>query len=220
MIQTAWVSLGKVEYDDALKIQTAKATSLLNDKSNDQTIYTVEHPPTITIGRAGIPEHIVASESRLKELGIKTYKVDRGGDVTYHGPGQLVIYPILHLDPWGNDVGKYVFMLEEVVIRSLKEQGIRSERLGGLPGVWVDDKKICAIGARARRRISREFVTSHGLALNINTNLNHFATIIPCGITNKGVTSVAEELSTKVTLADWEKQLLHAFAEVFQMVFQ
>ncbi len=219
MIQATWVSLNKKEYDDALVIQNKKAESLLEDKSNEQTIYAVEHPPTITIGRSGTREHIIASEDELNRIGMKIYEVDRGGDITYHGPGQLVVYPVLHLKPWDNDVRKYVYMLEEVVIRSLREAGIRAERAEGLPGVWIGNKKICAIGARARRRRSREFVTSHGIALNVNTNLEHFSTIIPCGLSNKGVTSISQALSTEVTLPEWEQRLRFMFSEIFQMSF-
>jgi lipoyl(octanoyl) transferase len=224
MIQATWKSLSQTEYDEALEIQNAQATRLLQAESDEQTIFTVEHPPTITIGKDGTPEHIIASETRLKEIGMKIYSVDRGGDVTYHGPGQLVVYPVLHLGPWGNDVRKYVRMLEETVIRTLRVAGLHSERMDGFPGVWIGDQKICAIGVRARRKKNREFVTSHGLALNIAPDLSHFSTIIPCGLSNKGVTSIAQELKessalASVTFSEWESHLQAMFADVFELRF-
>lgn len=217
MIQGKWISLGKTDYDEALQIQNASAEKLLADASQEQTVYTVEHPPTITIGRAGSRENIVASKERLDEIGMSVYDVDRGGDVTYHGPGQLVVYPVLHLEPWGNDITKYVFMLEEVVIRALQDVGITSNRAEGLPGVWVGNNKICAVGARARRRLSREFVTSHGIALNVSTNLSHFSTIIPCGISDKGVTSLEQEMHNSQSWLEWEGRIRKTFSEVFEM---
>lgn len=216
-IAASWVRLGRMNYADALQKQKDRVTALLSGQDDEQTIFTVEHPPTITIGRNGSNDHIVASKDRLAELGFEVYAVDRGGDVTYHGPGQLVVYPILHLSPWNNDVGGYVRRLEETVIRALGEVGITAGRIEGLPGVWVGDAKVCAIGARMQRRPSGEFVTSHGLALNVNTDLTHFSTIVPCGIHDKGVTSVAELLNEKVSFDEWENRLQRAFVEVFDL---
>lgn len=212
----SWVSLGALAYDEALDIQQTQNRRLLELQSEDQTIFTVEHPPTITIGRNGSTDHIVASEQRLNDLGFVVRHVDRGGDVTYHGPGQLVVYPVLHLAPWENDVSLYVRNLEEVVIVALAGVGISAGRAEGYPGVWVDNRKICAVGARVRKRPSGEFVTSHGIALNVHTNLSHFDAIIPCGITDRGVTSVAREIGKHVDLVEWEQRILQAFQSVLE----
>lgn len=210
-----WVSLGHMAYDDALSVQQARATALLNAEDDEQTVYSVEHPPTITIGRSGTFNHILASRTQLEAMDMTVVEVDRGGDVTYHGPGQWVVYPVLHLNPWGNDIGRYVRMLEECAILALEGVGIPAQRQEGLPGAWIENQKICAIGARVRRRPSGEFVTSHGLALNVTTDLNHFSTIIPCGITDRGVTSVAEQLGERVVFDTWEERLKQAFENVF-----
>lgn len=214
-IPVEWIPLGRMDYDNALAIQMARNASLLAGEDDRQTVYTVEHPPTITIGRNGTTEHILFSEERLTELGFTVRHVDRGGDVTYHGPGQLVVYPILHLNPWENDVAAFVRRLEEMVILALAEVGIASDRSEGYPGVWVGDRKICAIGARMKRRPSGEFVTSHGIALNVTTDLSHFNAIVPCGIADRGVTSIARELGEHVDWMEWEKRIQDAFVSVF-----
>jgi lipoyl(octanoyl) transferase len=212
-----WISLGTCPYQMALDIQYERAQALLDGKDEQQTIYSVVHPPTITIGKHGNQENIVASEDELGTLGVDVFQVDRGGDVTYHGPGQWVLYPVLHLGPWKNDVGRYIHNLEETVIASLRDVGIAGQRVQGLPGVWVDNAKICAIGARLRRRSTGEFVTTHGIALNVTTNLTHFDLIVPCGIRDKSVTSVAEELRTEVDFAAWEWRLQQHFYEIFDL---
>ncbi|MDQ0188418.1 lipoyl(octanoyl) transferase LipB [Alicyclobacillus cycloheptanicus] len=221
-ISVRWVSLGRLAYDDALAAQQAQSEKLLAGSGDEQTVYAVEHPPTITIGRGGSRDHIVAPPSELERIDMTVREVDRGGDVTYHGPGQFVLYPILHLEPWGNDIGRYVRMLEECAIRVLAEVGITADRMEGFPGVWVGNNKICAIGVRARRRPSGEFVTSHGIALNVTTDLSHFQTIIPCGLADKGVTSVAQELglTEPFDFAAWEKRMQHAFTDVFNVQLQ
>lgn len=218
------VPLGKMRYDRALEIQKRRAKALSTGQDDLQTVFTVEHPPTITIGRNGSDENIVATEDYLKTHDFSVYHVDRGGDVTYHGPGQLVVYPVLHLAPWGNDVGRYVRNLEQVVIDALAQVGIHAGRDDMHPGVWVNDEKICAVGCHVQRRRPREFVTSHGIALNIATDLSHFDTIIPCGIKDKGVTSVAQlsEQSRGVgsSLEDWTKLVLCHFETVFGLQFE
>lgn len=214
-----WTDLGTMDYDIALHVQDSQSARLLQLMDDQQTVYAVEHPPTITIGRNGTTENIVASQESLAQMGFTVRHVDRGGDVTYHGPGQAVLYPVLHLNPWGNDVGRYVRNLEECVILALAEAGIKGARLEGYPGVWVGESKVCAIGARVKRRQSGEFVTSHGLALNVTTNLSHFQTIIPCGISDKGVTSIAELLGDGVTLSEWQSRLKSSFATVFKIDF-
>lgn len=214
-----WTFLGQMGYDEALQIQESRAEELLKLSDEQQTVYSVEHPPTITVGRNGTRDHIVVSDQQLLEMGFSVHNVDRGGDVTYHGPGQAVLYPVLHLNPWRNDVGSYVRNLEECVILALREVGIAGQRLDGYPGVWVHDDKVCAIGARVKRRATGEFVTSHGLALNVRTDLSHFETIIPCGISDKGVTSVEKLLGVETTMEEWQGRLKKSFQEVFDADF-
>ncbi|QSO54934.1 lipoyl(octanoyl) transferase LipB [Alicyclobacillus curvatus] len=207
-------------YQAALRAQEQQAAALLSGEKDEQVVFTVEHPPTITIGKDGTREHIVASDDELSRLGFEVFQVDRGGDVTYHGPGQLVVYPVLHLGPWNNDVSRYVRMLEEVVLAALRQVGVAGRRVEGYPGVWVGNAKVCAIGARVKRRKTGEFVTSHGLALNVTTDMTHFQTIIPCGIVDKGVTSIQELTSDLVSYVDWQQRILNSFAEVFAVSLQ
>jgi lipoyl(octanoyl) transferase len=215
-----WLDLGKMAYQAALRAQEQQAAALLSGEKDEQVVFTVEHPPTITIGKDGTREHIVASDDELSRLGFEVFQVDRGGDVTYHGPGQLVVYPVLHLGPWNNDVSRYVRMLEEVVLAALRQVGVAGRRVEGYPGVWVGNAKVCAIGARVKRRKTGEFVTSHGLALNVTTDMTHFQTIIPCGIVDKGVTSIQELTSDLVSYVDWQQRILNSFAEVFAVSLQ
>ncbi len=221
LTQVRAVSLGRTAYDDALSIQQGRASALLNMQDEQQTVYAVEHPPTLTIGKSGSEANILASPEELAELGMVVRHIDRGGDVTYHGPGQVVMYPVLHLEPWGNGIRRYVEMLEETAIEAAATAGIEAHRADGYPGVWVKNAKICAIGVRARRRATGEFVTTHGIAFNVTTNLAHFATIVPCGLHDKGVTSVAQELGPDAapSFADWEQRLFAAFGRVFEVDF-
>ncbi|GGI95650.1 octanoyltransferase [Alicyclobacillus cellulosilyticus] len=219
-VAACWTELGQTAYEEALAVQQARVEALLAEVDERQVVYAVEHPPTITIGRNGSEENILLPRDRLAQMGISVFAVDRGGDVTYHGPGQVVVYPILHLGPWGNDVGWYVRSLEESVILALRTEGIQGERREGYPGVWVGDEKICAVGARVRRRKSGEFVTSHGLALNVTTDLSHFGVIVPCGIRDKGVTSVAQVTGRAADWHDWAGRLRTAMAEVFGFAWE
>ncbi|ACV58768.1 lipoyl(octanoyl) transferase LipB [Alicyclobacillus acidocaldarius] len=210
-----WRSLGVVPYDDALDMQVSQALKLLNLEDDAQTVFALEHPRTITVGRNGSDANILLPVEVLTRKGFEVRMVDRGGDVTYHGPGQWVLYPVLHLAPWGNDVARFVRNLEEVVIRALAEVGIESRRIDDLPGVWVGEDKICAVGARVKKRPSGEFVTYHGIALNVNTNLQDFDVIVPCGIRDRGVTSVAAVLGAPQDMKAWEDRLRRHFSEVF-----
>ena len=153
----------------------------------DQLVF-VEHPPTITLGRNADSMHVLESPGRLRSLGIAVEETDRGGDVTYHGPGQVVAYPIMDLKQWRRDVGAYLRALEDVIMAALLDFGIRSRRERGLTGVWVDGAKIAAMGVHLSR-----WVTSHGLALNVETNLDHFRLIVPCGL-SQPVTSMQQVL--------------------------
>jgi len=177
----------------------------------------VEHPHVYTLGKSGKPEHLLLSETQLEEKNASFYKINRGGDITYHGPGQLVGYPILDLDNFFTDIHKYLRFLEECIILTLREYGLKPERSKGETGVWLDvgtpfARKICALGVRASR-----WVTMHGFALNVNADLGYFDHIIPCGIRGKAVTSLNVELGRReVPMKEVEAKLLKHFAGVFE----
>ena len=175
----------------------------------------VEHPHVLTLGKSGVMEHLLMSEEFLKERNISFYKVNRGGDITYHGLGQVVGYPILDLDNFFPDIHQYLRYLEEVIILTLADYGLKGERSKGETGVWIDTgtplaRKICAMGVRASR-----WVTMHGFALNVNTDLSYFNYIIPCGISDKAVTSLQAELGHSVDLEEVKEKILRHFLEVF-----
>jgi lipoyl(octanoyl) transferase len=175
------------------------------------------HPHVYTLGKSGHIENLLVNDTRLKELNVSFYKTNRGGDITYHGPGQIVGYPILDLEQYETDLGKYMRNLEEVVIRMLATYGIESGRLQGSTGVWLDAdvpgraRKICAMGVRCSR-----WVTMHGFALNVNTDLRYFGYIVPCGITDKAVTSMNKELGQEVDEQEVKERLIEQFEAVFQ----
>jgi lipoyl(octanoyl) transferase len=176
----------------------------------------VEHPHVYTLGKSGKPENLLLSQSELDEKGIEYYKINRGGDITYHGPGQIVAYPILDLDQFFTDIHKYLRFLEEGVIRTLAEYEIKGERFEGLTGVWLDPhdpkkaRKICALGVRCSR-----WVTMHGLAFNVNSDLNYFENIIPCGIDDKAVTTMEKELGQKLDFDEVKRKLQSHLTELF-----
>ncbi|MFK5983191.1 MAG: lipoyl(octanoyl) transferase LipB [Flavobacteriaceae bacterium] len=177
----------------------------------------VEHPHVYTLGKSGDIENLLISEEKLTEIGATFYKNNRGGDITYHGPGQIVGYPILDLENFFTDIHKYLRFLEEMVIRTLAEYGLKAERSKGETGVWFDvgtpfARKICAFGVRASR-----WVTMHGFALNVNANLGYFDHMIPCGIKGKAVTSLNVELGKKeIPIAEIKEKLLKHFSELFE----
>ncbi len=176
----------------------------------------VEHPHVFTLGKSGDITNLLASEQELKSKGATFYKINRGGDITYHGPGQMVVYPILDLENFFTDIHKYLRLLEEAVIRTLADYGIRAERSQGETGVWLDvgtpfARKICAMGVRASR-----WVTMHGLALNVNANLGYFDLMIPCGIKDKSVTSMQLELQREVDMQEVKDKFSVHFAALFE----
>lgn len=176
-----------------------------------------EHPPVYTLGKSGKMEHVLLSDAELAEKGISFYPTNRGGDITFHGPGQIVGYPIIDLEKWYTDIGKYLRNLEEVIIRVLADYGLKGARSTGETGVWLDpdqpgrERKICAMGVRCSR-----WVTMHGFALNVQTDLRYFDYIIPCGIRGKQVASLDQELGYAVPLAEVRARIVHHFGEVFQ----
>jgi lipoyl(octanoyl) transferase len=177
-----------------------------------------QHPHVYTLGKSGKPEHLLLSGDALDQVGAAFYPINRGGDITYHGPGQLVGYPILDLDNFFTDIHKYMRLLEEAVILTLADYGLEAGRIAGLTGVWLDHlrqerpRKICALGVKSSR-----WVTMHGFALNVNTDLSYFGHIIPCGIADKAVTSMAAELGGEVPLAGVETRMRDHLATLFGM---
>jgi lipoyl(octanoyl) transferase len=177
----------------------------------------VEHPHVYTLGKSGDVTNLLVSEAQLREKGATFYKINRGGDITYHGPGQIVGYPILDLDNFFTDIHKYLRLLEEMVILTLADYGLKGERSKGETGVWIDvgtpfARKICALGVRASR-----WVTMHGFAFNVNSDLSYFDMMIPCGIKGKGVTSLNSELGLEeVPMGEVKQKLLKHFAELFK----
>ena len=206
----------------AVKMHNRKITE--EDKQLPQKHYLLfcAHPPVYTLGKSGSEEHLLMDKERLKQENIEYFKINRGGDITFHGPGQIVGYPIFDLDCFFTDVHKYVRYLEEAVIRTLAEYAIAATRIPDYTGVWIAGKdglpnrKICAIGVHLRR-----WVTMHGFALNVNTKLSYFNNIIPCGISaeNTAVTSIAQEIEHPVNKADVKEKLKRHFAELFDFTF-
>lgn len=215
-----YTDLERINYSDALRIQTEAFDILLSDKVKGlkgcNRLFFCEHEPVLTIGKSGKDSNLLIPESLLAEKGISLYHIGRGGDITYHGPGQITGYPVFDLEYWGIGLKQYIDLLEAVVIRFLAKYNIKGERLDGATGVWIDPqipgkaRKICAIGVKSSR-----FVTMHGFALNINTDLTAFSLINPCGFTDKGVTSLAKELNSEQKFTEAKTLLLQCFRDLF-----
>ena len=204
--------LGLVSYGEALTLQQRLVDQRREGDIAD-TLLLLEHPPVITLGvkLASARANVVATPAALAAQGIEVVETGRGGDVTYHGPGQLVAYPILDLRPDRQDVHRYVRDLESVMIRVCESYGLEAGRVAGLSGTWIGDRKIGAIGVRISR-----WITSHGLAFNVSTDLSAFGLIVPCGIADRGVTSLALELGRTVGIDEVADRLVAAFLEVFE----
>src|SRR5213592_2369179 len=202
-------NLHLVTYENGMRLQQRLVELRQSEEVGDQLLL-LEHPPVITLGRGGDARNLLAAPAILQSQRVRFYETTRGGDITYHGPGQLVGYPIVHLGEGRRDVRKYVTALEEVLIRTVAEYGIAAGRVDGRRGIWVGNDKIAAIGVRIAR-----WVTSHGFALNVNTNLDHFRLITPCGIQGSGVTSIAREVGREIPIADVRSIVVAKFAEVF-----
>jgi len=205
------IKTGLLDYQSAWDWQRELHQQRVSGEIVDTLILT-EHPHTYTIGKAGGEEHLIADEGVLKQNGITVYRIDRGGDVTYHGPGQIVGYPILDLHNYYLDVHRFLRDLEEVIIQTLAEYDIRAGRVDGLTGVWVGEAKIAAIGVKVSR-----WVTMHGFAFNVNTDLKYFENIIPCGITDKPVTSMAKLLGGEVDYDAVQEAVWKKFEAVFEI---
>lgn len=234
--QKLWFrDLGRLDYKAAwdyqerlmrenLQIKSAAAASTIVDTERQTPLPTkhhllfVEHAPVYTLGKSGKIEHVLISDEERRQKGIDFFQTNRGGDITFHGPGQVVGYPILDLEKFYTDIGRYLRSLEEVIILTLAEYGIVAGRSAGETGVWIDaaikgqERKICAMGVRCSR-----WITMHGFALNVNTDLSNFNYIIPCGIQNKKVTSMAEELGRPIPMEEVKEKLRRNFATVFDV---
>jgi lipoyl(octanoyl) transferase len=204
--------LGRVPYADALELQRVLVEDRRAGRVGD-VLLLLEHPHVITLGRRtdSARSNVIATPGRLAELGVEISETGRGGDVTYHGPGQLVAYPILNLKPDRADVYNYVRGLEDVMIRVSRTFAVEAVRVEGLTGAWVGGCKIGAIGVRISRWIS-----SHGFGYNVNTDLDYFNLIVPCGIRDRGVTSLSRELGREVPMADVEDAVINEFRQVIQ----
>ncbi len=203
-----WRDRGRMDYDAAWRLQLEQVEAVKNG-ADDRLLF-VEHPHVVTFGRNGHAENLLVSRDRLARLGVAYHETDRGGDVTYHGPGQVVGYPILDLKRWKRDVGAYMRALEEVLIRTLAEYGLEGEREKGATGVWVGGAKVAALGVHISR-----WVTSHGFALNVSTDLEYFGYIVPCGLT-KPVTSLAKLLGVAPERDEVKAALIRHFGQVFR----
>lgn len=222
-------NLGLIDYKEAWDYQEKlfRATvdhkiKVRNGESTEPTenyILFCEHPHVYTLGKSGDKENLLLNDAALTENNATYYEINRGGDITYHGPGQLVVYPIFDLDHFFSDIHKYLRFLEESVIETLKEYGIVSGRVDGLTGVWIDGdkptaRKICAIGVKSSR-----WVTMHGIGFNINSDLSYFSHIIPCGIQDKSVTSMEQELGRKVDMVELSEILKQKIAAQFEFIY-
>ena len=199
-----------VTYENGMTLQQKLVEMRQREEIDDQLLL-LEHPPVITLGRGGKLDNLLATPELLETSGVRFFETTRGGDITYHGPGQIVGYPILHLGEGKRDVRRYVSNLEEVLIRTVAAYGITAERVDGKRGIWVGNDKIAAIGVRIAR-----WVTSHGWALNVSTNLEHFRLITPCGLQGTGVTSIERETGRRIDVREVREVLADKFAEVFE----
>ena len=225
--------LGQLDYKECWDLQEKLFDSTIARKINNRGLAAeeqvptrnyllfVEHPHVYTLGKSGDPKHLLLDQNGLQDKSATYYKINRGGDITYHGPGQLVAYPILDLDHFFTDIHKYLRLLEETIILTLAEYGIKAGRSSGETGVWLDAdipgraRKICAMGVRCSR-----WVTMHGWGFNVNSDLNYFNNIIPCGISDKAVTSMKQELGRELDLTEVKVCLKKHFAALFNCEFE
>lgn len=224
-----FIDLGLIDYKEGWDFQEKKFAEVVDSKLANRDVpepeqkatpnflLFCEHPHVFTLGKSGTEENLLADSAMLNEKHAVFYKINRGGDITYHGPGQLVGYPILDLDNFFTDIHKYLRLLEEVIIRTLAEYGLKGERYPGYTGVWLDPenpykaRKICAMGVRSSR-----WVTMHGWGFNVNTDLSYFSHIVPCGINDKAVTSLQKELGREVPMEEVKEKLRKNFEIQFE----
>ena len=227
-----FIDLGLIDYQQGWDTQEKLFAEIVDIKIQNRSLIPenqlitpnyllfCQHPHVYTLGKSGKIDNLLLNEEGLHEKEAKFYKINRGGDITYHGPGQLVGYPILDLENFFTDIHRYMRFLEEAIIRTLAEYNIEAGRIDGLTGVWLDHialenpRKICAMGVKSSR-----WVTMHGFALNVNTDLDYFQNIVPCGIDDKAVTSMANELNQLIDMKDVAQKLQHHLGELFEMQF-
>ena len=227
---TRYINLGLIDYQDAWNYQTSLFEKVLGVKSENRSLpenqqhltenflLFCQHPHVYTLGKSGKEDNLLMKTDELKGIGATYYHINRGGDITYHGPGQIVGYPIIDLENFFTDIHRYMRFLEEAVIQTIAEFGVNAGRIPGLTGVWLNHdngesaRKICALGVKTSR-----WVTMHGFALNVNTDLNYFSHIVPCGINDKEVTSLQKELGSEVDLKVVEEILKDKIAGMFGM---
>lgn len=210
MIPIQFISMEKPAPYEAMRLRQEALCAALQKGGEKATVFLLEHEAVITQGRRAKEEHILATADELEALGIDLLKSDRGGDVTYHGPGQLVVYPILNLHDWRLSVDWYLRQLEEVLIRLLDRYDVKGERVDGLTGIWVNGEKVAAIGISIRH-----WITWHGIALNVDPLEEHWQTIIPCGIRDRGITSLKRLLEKPPPMEELKASMIACFQEVF-----
>ena len=233
MQQVIFHDLGNIDFKDCWELQEAILNETVRQKMENRNLNVeeqfpsrhfllfCEHPHVFTLGKSGTENHLLVNANWLAENNATYYKINRGGDITYHGPGQLVGYPIFDLDFFFNDIHKYLRFLEEAIILTCNDYGLKAGRIAGLTGVWLDidnplkARKICAFGVRCSR-----WVTMHGFAFNVNTDLSYFGKIIPCGINDKGVTSLEKELGRSLDLEEVKSKVLMHLQELFQFAIR
>ncbi len=222
--------MGHIDYQQAWDYQTELFNSILEIKSQNRNLPAgeqrptknhllfCEHPHVYTLGKSGNESNLLIKKEELQTIGATYYHINRGGDITYHGPGQLVCYPVIDLENFFTDIHQYMRLLEEAVIQTLREFGVESARIPGLTGVWIDitnekkTRKICALGVKTSR-----WVTMHGLAMNVNTNLSYFSKMVPCGIADKAATSLDKEVGSPVDMNLVKDILKKKIADLFRM---
>ncbi len=204
-----YCDLNNIDYHEAWDLQKEILAMRVDEKIND-VLFLLEHPHTYTLGKVADKRNLIGSVDYLMQNKISVFDIDRGGDITYHGPGQIVGYPIIDLKKWKQDTHRYLRSLEEVIIKTCSEYGLKGARDSKYTGVWIGDKKIAAIGIKVSR-----WVTMHGFAFNINTDLDFFSGIIPCGIVDKGVTSLKNELSKSIDISEVKEKLVNNFKNIF-----
>ncbi len=205
-----YCDIGLINYKEAWDLQKQVFELRSSGKVSD-ILFLLEHPHTYTLGKTADKKNLVSSESYLSENSISVYEIDRGGDITYHGPGQIVGYPIISLTDWKQDTHKYLRAIEEVIIKTCTHYGISGSRVQKYTGVWINDRKIAAIGIKVSR-----WITMHGFAFNINTDLDLFTGIIPCGIADKEVTSLSKETGREININEVKEIITKNFMEVFE----
>src|SRR5690606_13718233 len=204
-----YCNLGLIDYKEAWDLQKFLFDKRVKNEISD-VLLLLEHNHTYTLGKVAERSNLISNQEFLKKNNISVYDIDRGGDITYHGPGQIVGYPIINLTNWKQDTHKYLRSLEEVIIKVCREYGLTGKRVQKFTGVWIDERKICAIGIKVSR-----WITMHGFAFNVNTDLKLFNGIIPCGISDKEVTSLNRELKIEVSLAEVKEKIIHHFVNEF-----